>query len=303
MNKYFLVTVLTTFQACAAYSAQACNANFSVSGNLLSGKTYRTNGVMPGVSRLDAFARVLKFTADNGFTVLKSDRDAGTISAAQSSSYSSGKLVPLNIAMADSGSDTLISLSYIVPLGSLSPDDAVQKHFCLTIAAAGNSSGNLATATQTAGSQNSVAPAAPAQKRSSMRGFAAITPEQQKAIAVELFKVVPNESIRQILKDAAPTLTTHIERLSCMAEDSGLSALLEYSAPGARISFWNAAMPYTRYHNRASCMTVTRVQGWNAPALNALQFEVVYKAEDSGEVTKSQHEVIKQPDGAWLFMR
>ena len=55
------------------------------------------------------------------------------------------------------------------------------------------------------------------------------------------------------------------------------------------------------YHNKGTGVSVSRIHGWNAPALNALRFEVVYLAEDSGESAKTSHQVVKQPDGAWLF--
>lgn len=300
VKRVFLLTVLV-WSAAKVLAAEPCMDNFSTSGNVIIGKTYKTNAVLSGINKQDAFSRAMAFTAENGFTVLKTDKDAGVISAAQSSSYGNGKIVPLNIIVAESGADTRINLNYTTPLGVLSPEDAIKKHFCLTVAAAG--SGPKSTDATTANAPSAAAGPAQPIKRSAPRGFAQITSEQQKAIASEIPKVVPNENIRQIVKDATPTLTTYVERLSCLAEEAGLSALLEYAAPGARISYWNRGMAYVQYHNKAACMTITRIQGWNAPALNALQFEVTYKADDSGEIGKSQHEIVRQPDGAWLFTK
>ena len=55
------------------------------------------------------------------------------------------------------------------------------------------------------------------------------------------------------------------------------------------------------YHNKEQCVNVARVSGWTSPSINALRFEVVYLADDSGEVVKQNNEVVKQPDGEWLF--
>ena len=62
-------------------------------------------------------------------------------------------------------------------------------------------------------------------------------------------------------------------------------------------------MSYTPYRTKAACLSVARVHGWKMQALNALSFEVVYLADDGGETVKTDHEVVKQPDGAWLFSR
>ena len=301
MKRILLLTVLVC-TAVNVFAAEPCLDNFSSSGNVIIGKTYKTNAVLSGINKQDAFSRAMAFTAENGFTVLKTDKDAGVISAAQSSSYGNGKVVPLNITLAESGADTRINLNYTTPLGVLSPEDAIKKHFCLTVAAAGNGARG-ASAPQVQVAQGGPSPVSQPGRRPTMRGYAVVSTEQQQAIATEILRVVPNENIRQVVKDAMPTLSVHIERLSCLAEEAGLSALLEYAAPGARISFWNRGMAYVQYHNKNACMTITRVHGWNAPALNALQFEVTYKADDSGEVGKSQHEIVKQPDGAWLFTK
>lgn len=59
-------------------------------------------------------------------------------------------------------------------------------------------------------------------------------------------------------------------------------------------------MTSTKYHDKSACLTVLRIQGVTAPALNALRFEVVYLAEDSGESNIQQYELVKQPDAQWL---
>ena len=61
-------------------------------------------------------------------------------------------------------------------------------------------------------------------------------------------------------------------------------------------------MVFARYHSKGA-LTVTRIHGWTAPALNALTFEVMCLAEDSGESTKTRHQIVKPPDGEWLFGR
>jgi hypothetical protein len=94
--------------------------------------------------------------------------------------------------------------------------------------------------------------------------------------------------------------------LSCLVDYTGASALNEYAAPGTDLHNMYVGLRPMRtmqYHNKAACLTVARVQGWQAPALNALRFEVLYRADDSGETAKLSHEAVRQPDGSWLFTR
>lgn len=140
----------------------------------------------------------------------------------------------------------------------------------------------------------------PAQRAPNM---AAITPEQQEKIAQGLAKRVTDKRVGGMIAEASPTIKAFVERLSCIVGGGGGESLNIYAAPGVNFHYLAAPMVFTRYHNKGACLTVTRIHGWIAPALNALTFEVVYLAEDSGESTKTRHQIIKQPDGDWLFGR
>lgn len=270
---------------------------------MLTGSTYRTNATVQGVRRQDAFSRALAFTAENGFTILASDKEAGTISAAQTISYGKGKTVPLNVVLSDAGTDTRISISYATTSGMFSPEDAIKRHFCMTVAAAADTAKALSAPTGMV-AQNQT-PSTP--KRSTPKGFAVISAEQQQVISREISKLVPKDAVGKSAVDAAPAIASFIERLSCLIDYTGASALNEYAAPGVNYfgtMYGGPLRPMaTQYHDKNFCMTVVRVQGWKAPAKNALNFEVTYKADDSGEVKKIEHEAVKQSDGIWLFTR
>ena len=260
----------------AAASAEPCTDNFTVDGNLLTGKTFKTWAVLPGVRPSDAFTRAYAFTAENGFTILSSNKEAGVISAAQSVSYGKGKTVPLTLTLRTEGDGTRLALAYATSGGLLSPEDAVKRHFCMTVAAA--AAGATSGAPPVAADGTAPA-AAPPQRASTPRGFAELTTEQHAAVVKELGKVLPSTQVRQLAQEAAPAIAAYIERVSCLATYDGASALNEFAAPGVNLSFvWiSGPMHSAHYHNKASCMTVARVQGWMAPANNALRFEVLYK--------------------------
>ncbi len=297
MKRRFLYAAFF-FVTSNAMATDPCLDNFSSDGNILTGRTYKTWALLPGLRQQQAFPRAHAFTAENGFTILSGNQEAGVISAAQSVSYGNGKNVPLTITFREESGGTRIAISYATSGGVFSPEDAIKRHFCLTVAAAAGGVKDVNAM------ETPQAVIAPSSTRVAPRGFAFATAEQQNAIGQELSKPLPNEKVRQMVKNAAPAIAVFVEHIACLADASGASALDEYAVPGGTLG--NAyimlrPMRSAQYHNKAACMTVSRIQGWNAPANNALRFEVVYKADDSGEVNKLTHEAIKQPDGAWRF--
>lgn len=285
---------------CIAQAGEPCLDNFSSSGNLLIGKTYKTQVPLTNISPQEAFEGALQFTANNGFAILSSDRSAGVISAAQANSRGNGKNVPLSIVMKADGSNTLLAMSYATPAGVHSPEDAIKKHFCATATAAANSSRTPAPSSVAAISQ-------PTQRK----GYAVISPEQKTSIETEWAKNIPNESIGERASQAKSNAGLFLERLSCLSDYAGIeplmagtSALNEFAAPNtnfSQVAITLRPMRDARYHDKKLCMTVARISDWKSPANNALTFEVLFKADDSGETKKLRIETIRQTDGAWLF--
>lgn len=279
-------------------AADACIEHFASEGNFLSGKTYKTWATLPAVRARDGYARAYAYTADNGFTITGGDKEAGVITAVQSATVGKSKGVPLNIVLRDDSDGLRVSMTYTTPTGVLSPDDAVQKHFCSTIAAVA-SDGASGNATLAAGTSKTASRG----DGKTVPGYASATPEQVTALNSAVGKNIPNDKIRAMVSEAEPTITGLVERLSCLAEYNGASALNTYAAPGTDLgSLYVMLRPMrtTSYHSKTSCLTVTRIHGWTAPARNALRFEAVYTADDSGETAKTKHELVKQPDGSWL---
>jgi hypothetical protein len=134
------IAVAATFLSLASSLALAapedCASNFSVEGNFFKGKVYKTSAELPAVKPEAAFRKAYLFTSANGFTIASSDKEMGVISASQSVSYGEGKSVPLNIQIEPVGNGSKISILYSTSGGVTSPEDAVKKHFCSTIAEA-----------------------------------------------------------------------------------------------------------------------------------------------------------------------
>lgn len=292
-----------------AMAGEPCMDNFTADGNFVLGKTYATYAVLPGVSPARAFDAAAEFTTAHGFVIKASSRDAGTISAMQADAYARGRSVPLNIQIQQQGSnDTRIGINYIVSGAAFSPEDAIKRHFCMTIAAAA----------QTAGTRSGGAPAdgaaGPGQQgaaggqplRRPMPGFAMPTQAQLDGYRNAVLKNVTNDRTRQLAKDAAPAIAAYVEKLACVNDYSAARALNEFAAPGMQLvnqQMLTAPAMNAAYHDKSACLSVIRVHGWSMPANNALRFEAVYKADDSGQTVKVEHEAVRQPDGAWLFTK
>lgn len=281
-----------------AYAGEPCIDNFASTGNIITGQTYKSGAVISNTSLSDAFEGALQFTSTKGFVILSSDKNTGSISAAQESSYKNGKIHPLNIAMKADGANTVMAIAFTMSGGSLASSDDIKKHFCNTIVAAGSAR------TSAVAGEVQQATARPVQRRA-LVGYSLITPEQSKAVETALLKSIPNDRIRDMVKDAAPTIVAVAERVSCLSNDTGRSALAEFAAPNkSNFIYLNYPMHFaggTKYHDKAFCMTVLRISGWQAPANNALSYEIMFKAEDSGETKSLNHEIVRQSDGSWLF--
>lgn len=286
--------------------AQPCLDNFTVDGNFFAGKTYKTWADLPGVPKRDAFSRAQAFTAENGFSILSADADAGVLSAAQSVSYGKGKTVPLSVTVQEDGGSLRVTMSYATSGGVVSPEEAIKRHFCMTIAAMGQAAagGGAAPAPAAAPPQRPAAQAA--QAAHSTPGFAPLTGEQQDAIATAIPRNVPNDSVGATVKEAAPAIAEFVGKLACLSDRRSAGALNAFAAAGVNLGLAYLVrhpMASAPYHHKSACMSVNRVHGWKMPAANAVQFEVIYKADDSGEVAKLRHEAVRQPDGTWLFTR
>lgn len=129
--------------------------------------------------------------------------------------------------------------------------------------------------------------------------------EQQEKIKAALSEKTNNEAQDQAIAEASANIFQFLRINSCIKDYKG-SLLNAYAAPGKEYPSHNyigSPIPLMKYHDKSTCATVLRIQGWNMPAKNALQFEVVYISDSSGESTKGNYELIKQSSGQWLFTK
>ena len=304
--------VIIISAVCSIFShnlyAASCDSNFVSSGNFLTGASYKTYADLANISVAKAFDGALADIAKTpSWKILAQDKANGMIQAVQADSYNkNGKVIPLNINISPAGNGAKISMDYVTPTGTLSPASAVKSQFCQTIAAAETGAGasNVVVADNSTASTQAVTntPASNNNAPAQLPGIAMITPTQQSKISKELSKKIAQRDMQTKITEASKTIQPFLERRACIVETRAISSLNIYAAPNNDFTFrFGPLTTMMRYHDKAQCLTVAKIHGWKSPALNALQFEVLFLAEDSAETVKGYHELVKQPDGEWLF--
>lgn len=141
-----IVSAILSTLSLNSYAAP-CDANFTSSGNFITGTSYKSFADLPNISGANAYEGALADIAkEPSWKILAQDKTKGMIQAVQVNSYGKGKVIPLNVNISPAGSGAKISLDYVTPIGSLSPASAVQSQFCQTIAAAESGKGATTSA-------------------------------------------------------------------------------------------------------------------------------------------------------------
>lgn len=136
--KFFINTIflLLAQNVMGLAVASQCDANFNSTGSFLSGKTYQTYADLPNISEDVAYMRAYNFVAKEGWKIQKNDAGSRHISAADSTSFNRGKIVPLDVTVQSISGGSKIVITYSTPAGMSSPEDAVKSHFCNLVASA-----------------------------------------------------------------------------------------------------------------------------------------------------------------------
>ena len=140
----------------------------------------------------------------------------------------------------------------------------------------------------------------------------AVPPSQSVIASVETQKqptqlIIPNDKSAAEAMDAAmPNIKKVISLHRCMKTSDSLRLLNFYAVPGLdfKDEFYRGygypnSTAHTKYHDRNNCISARTMDQWSKPALNALQFRVVYFADDSGETVNFQYGFKRAEDGSW----
>lgn len=114
---------------------------------------------------------------------------------------------------------------------------------------------------------------------------------------------------REAMDAALPTVKKILEIHPCIKTNDGVLQLNFLAVPGVNVRETSVAEAYPKhqnfmkYHDPGKCLSVRVVDRWVMPALNALQFRVVYFADDSGETVNYQYLMKKMDDGSWRLQQ
>jgi hypothetical protein len=131
----FIVVMLTGCASSAPQNLQTddtrvCAQNFTFNGSFLTGRTFKTQQFINGVSKDDAMARAAKHLALEGYSITNTDKEIGIISASQTVSYGQGKTVPLNVSIDTKKNGVNVSISFSISGGLSTPVNSVKDAFC-----------------------------------------------------------------------------------------------------------------------------------------------------------------------------
>ncbi len=191
-------------------------------------------------------------------------------------------------------------VKFVIPNMSTQESSAVEQTIGASLSSGARHTETLAASTEAADSPAQVA-ARPAPSRSSPSrpGVAVISPQQQQKIATQISRAPA--ALSKQAAEAADTLKEFIALNSCINDYTAKSQLQTYLGPHGNLNAINPPFGNMRFHDKGTCLDVTRIQGWNTLSLNAFEFQVVYTAADSGESTVRTHQTQREPDGTWLM--
>lgn len=134
----------------------------------------------------------------------------------------------------------------------------------------------------------------------------AVQPEAGQSKPVQM--IVPSDQrVAAAIDEALPTIKKILAIHQCVQDWQSLRQMNIYAVPGENMVkggiFADGSYPNSsyllKYHDRNKCVSVTTIDQWTMPALNALQFRAVYFADDSGETVSFLYLFKKLDDGSW----
>lgn len=115
--------------------------------------------------------------------------------------------------------------------------------------------------------------------------------------------IVPNDKrTAAAIDEAMPNIKKVLGIHQCVKDQDSMRQLNIYAVPGVNIAADAYHVPNgtnMRYHDLNKCVSISALDQWTMPALNALQFRAIYFADDSGETVNYLYLFKKVDDGSW----
>lgn len=139
-------------------------------------------------------------------------------------------------------------------------------------------------------------------------GGIAMAAQQEEGQSKPTQLIIPKDKrVAAAIDEALPTIKKVLAIHQCVKDWQSLRQMNIYAVPGVNMVkggiFADGSYPNSsyllKYHDFNKCVSVSTIDQWNMPALNALQFRAVYFADDSGETINFGYLFKKSDDGSW----
>jgi hypothetical protein len=139
---------------------------------------------------------------------------------------------------------------------------------------------------------------------SAARGFEP-TAEQVQVLKRHIATGASDAAMTQARQEAAVHIERAVMGMACAPKTVGypvMGFMETMKAPNGSIdTTFGAPRQSMRYDTGGQCLDVVRLDAWSMPARNALTFRAVFASKASGEGASKTYQMVKQPEGAWLF--
>ena len=136
MKGFAWAAALTAAMAVTPAQAQVCAQTFQADGvPLVSGLTYRSHQMFPGIDPKTALTKLRRAMAAEGFSGIQEDRANGSLTALQETS-GSGRPQTFRVTARKIGGATRVDAVFIVQAGQVADAATVRSYMCRVIAGA-----------------------------------------------------------------------------------------------------------------------------------------------------------------------
>lgn len=135
-----------------------------------------------------------------------------------------------------------------------------------------------------------------------LRGYEP-TADQVQMLKGHLGSRTGDAALLQARQEAASYIERAVMGMACQPKAGASSSFMNsMMAPNTmNMTYFPSIRQGMQYDTGARCLDVVRIDGWSMPARNALNFRAVFSSKASGESGSRSFQMVKQPEGVWLY--
>ncbi len=128
-------------------------------------------------------------------------------------------------------------------------------------------------------------------------------PTEEQIRAYAMFGSTSTDSAMKAKIESAKLRASMVLATQACANKIGADKLLtRWVVPGEMANtVINTPIYLLDYHDKNSCLSVSRVDDFKEPAKNALSFRAIFVSDSSGESVTNRYVLVRQSDGEWMI--